>query len=399
MFSLSLLTYANVEVTATGQAAGRGRIAKQQALADALRKAVRKGVGINIMSSTKVRDYVLSFDNIFARAFGYVKNFKILSSGPDKTGIYNVKISALVSKGSPKINDYMAMRQIITLKGSPRLLIKASGEIKNIGDARKLIDGQLREIALQCGFQTIKISQFNEFETKRIKRDNFLGNNEIRDNYDFIINVAVSGAYNGKSELYNMPTQRFSFGADLAATYPNGNSIAQVTIPSKEVDIIQVTEKTQAARAALHKTLGADKGKNFRSLLLRVLASWVSEFDTGAKITIEFTQISSDLFEKVIDRLKKAKGINAINIREFDEKRKSIIEVESNLSSYDLSKLINILSDNQLTARRTTNDYIQMSVAGGFNTADILVTILGAIIVFILLLLIVKSLKSDKANK
>ena len=250
LISLCSLCYADISVTATGQATGNRNIVKQQALADALRQAVRKGAGVNIISSTKVTDYVLSFDRIFSRAFGYVKSFKILSSGYDDSGIYKIKISAQVSKSSLEMNDYLAMRQIIALKGSPKLLIKASGEIKDIGDAPKLIDGQLHEIALKCGFQTINLSQFNKSEAKRTQRDKFVGNapsaayreSGVRGNYDFVINVDVSGAYNGKSELYGVATQRFSLGADLSATYPNGNSIAQVTVPSKEMDIAQVTD-------------------------------------------------------------------------------------------------------------------------------------------------------------
>jgi hypothetical protein len=405
LFSLCSLGYANIQVTVCGQAAGSGKIVRQQALADALRKAVRKGVGVNIISKTKMTDYVLDFDRVFSLAFGYVKTFKILSSGYDNAGLYNVKISALVGKGTPGMNDYMAMRQIIAMKGSPRLLIRASGEINDIGNAQKLIDGQLRETALKCGFQTIKISQFNEAEANRTKRDKFLGKNEsaayrrsgVRGNYDFVINVDVSGAYNGKSELYGISTQRFSLGADLGATYPNGNSIAQVTIPSKEMDIAQVTNKTQAARSALQKTLSDDHGKNFRALLMRVLASWVSEFDTGAKITIEFAQISRELFEQVVDSLKDAKGVNAVNVREFDEQLKSIIEVESNLKAYDLAGLISALSDKRLKAEHTTNDYIQMNASKGFSTTDIIIGLVGAISVIILLVLIAGSLKGSKS--
>lgn len=406
LLSLCSLVYADISVTATGQATGNRSIVKQQALADALRQAVRKGAGVNIISSSKVTDYVLSFDRIFSRAFGYVKSFKVLSSGYDNTGIYKIKISALVSKSSPEMNDYLAMRQIIALKGSPKLLIRASGKINEIGDAPKLINGQLHEIALKCGFQTINLSQFNEAEAKRIKRDRFIGNassvayreSGVRGNYDFVINVDVSGAYNGKSELYGVTTQRFSLGADISATYPNGNSIAQLTIPSREMDIAQVTDKTQAARSALQETLGGDKGKNFRALLMRILVSWVSEFDTGTKITIEFPKISSELFEKIVNRLQKASGVNAVNVREFDEKLKSIIEVESNLKAYDLAKLIGYLSDNQLKTDHSTSGYIQMDTAKGFDAIDIITIIIGAIVVFILLLLIVKALNSSKNN-
>jgi len=408
LLSLCSVIYADISVTVTGQAAGNGRIVKQQALADALREAVRQGAGINIISNTKVTDYVLNFDRIFSRAFGYVKSFKILSRGYDDTGIYKVKISALVSKTSPDMNDYLAMRQIIALKGSPKLLIRASGKIKDVGDAPELIDGQLREIALKCGFQTIMLSQFNESEGSRIKRDRSVGDapsvayreSGVRGKYDFVINVDVSGAYNGKSELYGVTTQRFSLGADLSATYPNGNSIAQLTVPSKEMDIAQVTDKTQAARSALQITLGGDKGKNFRALLLRILTSWLSEFDTGTKITVEFPNISSKLFEQTVDGLKNAKGINAVNIREFDDKLKSIIEIESNLKAYDLGQLIRSVSDEQLKVDRATNDYIQMSIDDStYNTKDITVAIIGAAIAFILLVLIIGALRGGKAKK
>ncbi len=408
LLSLCSVIYADISVTVTGQAAGSGRIVKQQALADALREAVRKGAGINIISNTKVTDYVLNFDRIFSRAFGYVKSFKILSSGYDDTGIYKVKISALVSKTSPEMNDYLAMRQIIALKGSPKLLIKSSGEIKDVGDAPELIDGQLREIALKCGFQTIMLSQFNESEGSRIKRDRFVGDapsvayreSGVRGKYDFVINVDVSGAYNGKSELYGITTQRFSLGADLSATYPNGNSIAQLTVPSKEMYIARVADKIQGARSALQITLDGDKGKNFRALLMRVLASWLSEFDTGTKVTVEFSNISSSMFEQIVDGLKKAKGVNAVNIREFDEKLKSIIDVESNLKAYDLGKLISSVSDDHLKVDRVTNDYIQMNIDyNTYNTMDITVAIIGALVAIILLLLIIDALRGRKAKK
>jgi len=402
---LGSMTYADISVTVTGQAAGNGRIARQQALADALREAVRKGTGINIISRTRVTDYVLKLDSIFSRAFGYVKKFKILSSGYD-SGIYKVKISAVVSKASPDMNDYLAMRQIIALKGSPKLLIKVSGKIKGVGDAPELIEGQLREIALKCGFQTVELSQFNESEGRRLKRDRFVGDassaayreSGVRRDYDFIITADVSGAYNGKSELYGICTQRFSLGADLSATYPNGNSIAQLTIPSQETDIAQLTDKTQAARSALLMTLGGDKGKNFRALLLRILASWLSEFDTGTRVTVEFPNMKSGLFEKIVDGLKNAGGVNAVNVRVFDEKLKSIIEVESNLKTYDLGQLVSSLSGDRLKVERTTNDYIQMGPGDTYSSSDIAVFIIGVTAALILLRLLIGALRGGKAK-
>ncbi|MDD5597163.1 MAG: hypothetical protein PHV82_04420 [Victivallaceae bacterium] len=405
ILSLCLAVNADVKVTVTGQAAGSGKIVKQQALADALRKAVQKGAGVNIVSSTKATDYVLDFDRVFSRAFGYVKTFEILSSGYDKAGLFNVRISAAVGKGNPDLDDYLSMRQIIAMKGSPRLLIRVAGEITGIGNAEKLIDGQLREIALKCGFQTVKLSQLNEAEAKRLKRDMLLEKGDsaayrmsgVRENYDFVIDAGIFGAYNGESELYGVTTQRFSLGADLGAVYPGGNAIAQVTIPGCEMNIAQVTDKTQAARSALQKILSGDSGRNFRSLLMRILASWISEFDTGAKITVELPGVSHELFTEIVDGLREAKGVNAVYIREFNEQLKSIIEVESNLAAYDLGSLTSSLSGGRLAAAHSGSDFVQMVETGNLSITDMIVLVAGAAAGIILLILIIGNLRARKS--
>ena len=398
--------FADITVTATGQATGKGRLVREQALADALRNAIRKGAGVNIISSSRTTDYVLDFDRVFSRAFGYVKKFKVISCGYDNTGIYNLKVSAVISKAPKDMNDYLAMRQIIAMKGSPRLLIRTQGKITDIGDANKLLAGQLREIALGCGFQTVKISQFKEAEAKRDERDSFIGKSKsssyrksnIRSNYDFLIDVEISGSYNGQSELYGINTQRFSLGADLCAVYPNGNTIAQVTIPSKDIDIGRVSGKTQAARAALQKVMGDEKSKNFRALLMRILAVWISEFDTGSKITLEFDSINREMLDRIITGLKQASGINAVHIRQFDEKSKSFIEVESNLKSYDLAALTASISNGNLKADHITNDYIQMEIVKGYSTAQKAVAVSGVVLVILLLIMTLKTLKAAKQD-
>ena len=106
--------------------------------------------------------------------------------------------------------------------------------------------------------------------------------------------------------------------------------------------------------------------------------------------------MNSELFDKVVSKLQKSRGINAVNVRQFDEKLKSIIEVESNLKAYDLAKLITYLSDKQLKIDHSTSGYIQMDIAEGFDFADIIVIIIGAILVSILLLLIAGALRSGK---
>jgi hypothetical protein len=397
---VSCYVMADVRVTGIGRATGTGATSKEQALADALRDAVRKGVGINLTSRSQASNYILDYDQIFSRAFGYIKSYKIQKTYTDNAGLLTIEIDAVVGKGTPDMNDYLGMQQIINMKGAPRLLIRCHGTIKGVGDSNKLIAGMLREIALKCGFNTIKLSQFNEAENSRLQRDKFTGdkrsadyrNAAIRQNYDFVIDANISGNYNGSSKLYGIKTQRFSLGADLGATWPNGRTIAQVTLPSMETDIGTVSDPRQAARKALMRYLGKETGRNFRALLMSILSSWVAEFDAGTKITIEFKQISRDLFDNLVTALRGSEGINAVNVREFDEQFSSTIEIDSRLQSATLARLLTKLSAGKLKPNNYTVDYIQMISSNvSIPWAIIIAGIVGLLIILLIILAVKKN--------
>ena len=61
LFCLSLpsLAQQNTEITITGQAAADDKNAREKALADALRNAVRQGAGVDILSESEIDDFEL----------------------------------------------------------------------------------------------------------------------------------------------------------------------------------------------------------------------------------------------------------------------------------------------------------------------------------------------------
>jgi len=65
-------------VEAEGRAPGDIKTAREQALADALREAVRVGTGVDVLSSTGVSDFTLDYDRILSSAFGHVKSYKVI---------------------------------------------------------------------------------------------------------------------------------------------------------------------------------------------------------------------------------------------------------------------------------------------------------------------------------
>ena len=118
-------------VTADGMASVQGNpaIARDNAVQDALRKAVEQAVGTMVSSETLVENFQVVRDNIYNKSQGYVKEYKIVKESPGKD-LYAVTISATVSTESLK-NDLGALGLLIARVGKPRTLFMIAEQ--NIG--------------------------------------------------------------------------------------------------------------------------------------------------------------------------------------------------------------------------------------------------------------------------
>ncbi|MFA7231900.1 MAG: hypothetical protein WC071_11575, partial [Victivallaceae bacterium] len=122
------------EVNVTGSAEGTPDKAGELALADALRKAIQQGAGVDILSETKVSNFQVESDKVITSSFGYIKDYKVVGKKySDKDNIYTVTIKAEVGKGTPGMDQVLALRLLIKRIHSPRLTIqvkeKISGEL------------------------------------------------------------------------------------------------------------------------------------------------------------------------------------------------------------------------------------------------------------------------------
>lgn len=112
-----------VDVTVTGTAmllADQAQ-ARDQAIMDALRKAVQQAAGMMLTSSTEVHNFVLVKDEIFAKTRGYVQQYTILNEAREEE-IYRISVSARVKTG-PLKDDLAAIGVLMEGKALPRLLL------------------------------------------------------------------------------------------------------------------------------------------------------------------------------------------------------------------------------------------------------------------------------------
>lgn len=86
----------DVTVTGTAPIVGSKQQAQKEALKQAFRSAVEKGIGVWIKSETEVKNAMTVKDQILAQAEGYVKDHEIIKEG-ESQGQYFVTIRAKVS--------------------------------------------------------------------------------------------------------------------------------------------------------------------------------------------------------------------------------------------------------------------------------------------------------------
>ena len=321
-------------VEAEGRAAGDLPNAREIALADALREAVRQGTGLDVLGSTGTSNFTLEFDRVLGSAFGHVKSYKVLDSRLGSDGIYRVRISAEVEKGLPNAKNSLAMRELLLRKNSPRLSVRIDGQAGQ--QASLLLEDAARDLQIQmvppgtpCDFQ-------------------ILGDLSLR--------------HTGRQTLNGSPPQNVfaARGALRAVRADTGDVVASESFTQLRDIGSPLVEIPDAEHDALERALRPEQSDGVPSILSKMIARWVTETDLGTLKRLTFSGITSDDFDNIRSHLSEADKVSAVWPREFDSQGISVLDVETRLDSSALAKTITNYQDN-LRIDRTNEHSIALS--------------------------------------
>ncbi|MCD4848401.1 MAG: flagellar assembly protein T N-terminal domain-containing protein [Candidatus Aegiribacteria sp.] len=160
-----------IEVLTEGVSAltvqGGWDIARDNALDDALRKAVEQGVGAYIDAETQVENLQLLSDRIYSRTHGYVVSYRIIHEEQDDD-LYRVVIRAVVNTGNIE-NDLAAIGILLSEQNRPRLMVvvRELDELSGLSNEDRLMDGIMFETMLldhfrQKGFPVVDAATVEE---------------------------------------------------------------------------------------------------------------------------------------------------------------------------------------------------------------------------------------------
>lgn len=232
------------EVLAEGVAAlpstGAVDMARDQALRDALRKAVEQGVGTFVSSESRVQNFQLISDRIISQANGYVSSYSVVTEGQEGS-LYRVVIRAKVKLDRIE-DDLAAIGILLTEQGRPRVmvLVKEVSSPTSFTITDQMMSQELVETMLIDAFQS---KGFPVVEAATVQKN--LGKEQLK---------RILEGDNAAATLLGLKT-----GAEIvvAGTYQRSSEQKQVPYSGTAADFYKVRLSARAVNAASSEVLGS----------------------------------------------------------------------------------------------------------------------------------------------
>lgn len=135
-------------ITVTEQAAGMDQKAKDEAVAKALRRAVEQACGVFLTSESKTKNFKGVYDQVFADAVGYVKEYDVVKTWI-QDGSFFAKVNALVSTQQFE-KDWAVIAHTYAQEAYPRVIVV-------IGETTYEMVNDLEQEESHAGVDTIDV--------------------------------------------------------------------------------------------------------------------------------------------------------------------------------------------------------------------------------------------------
>lgn len=305
--------------------------ARDEALRDAMRRAVEQAVGATVSGRTLMVDLQVVEDRVAARAAGYVKSYEILDEKLEGD-LYTVTIEALVSSELIE-NDLESMGALLRLSlGNPRILVLAtdgSGRPEHAGVERRLLDHFVSKEFLTYTSSTALSPRDDgtQFSSRSLL--------EIADaaQVDIVVVAAVSMANLGTSSVAGVEVTAASATVNLQAVLARTGQVlasrsGAVTAGSTHVALA----RDNAIEAAVQELLPP-----FTQDMIRVLNDSVAGDGGSRSIQVRVTGVTDFLLAlELRDAIGGVRGVASLQQREFDG-RTATYDIQGSATTQDLA--------------------------------------------------------------
>lgn len=308
--------------TVTVEAEGYNR---DDAIKQALRKALEEGAGAQIASFSQTQDFVLVRDTIYSRASGIVSDFRILSEreGPGGTSI--VRLEARV-RPSAVAAAWGEVQNVLDQIGRPKIMVWIDERIDGELQEDSMVENRIEELFVKSGFDLVTrkargAAPLPEAADVRDER----GATELqRIAREAGAHILIRGSANadraGLESLYGVPAAFYNCDvqARIYAT-DTGRLLVSESIPSTRRGVRSRHEfSPQAAREALVQATfpPAESAGRRPALAIKlyesVMEQWSTQISFGGDIELEVRPLDFRSYLKLKQALAGIENVRSV---------------------------------------------------------------------------------------
>ncbi|NOZ04389.1 MAG: hypothetical protein GXO92_07275 [FCB group bacterium] len=263
----------------TGEGMGLNRDA---AIENAKRDAVEKGLGAVIASETVVKNAAVFSDNIYSKAQGFVKKFKVVSEKQGPDGLWEVTIEAEVTQILDQIiQDEVALQTLLNSMNRPRItfLIREENLIDNT--PTDFAETKLLSMFYNKGFDVVDRQLVSALKGEPDYSEALAGNvaaaARIASQLGSEIIVIGTAKISSGGKFYNMYSGQADISAKIVRS-DTGEILAVASAHGKKPHISASTAGINAVNEAV-EILG-------REIIKQLIQKWSSEQANFIKVYI-----------------------------------------------------------------------------------------------------------------
>jgi hypothetical protein len=309
------------EVLAVGVADGKSSKARDEALNDALRKAVEQGVGTFVTAELTVEQQKLVEERIFTESKGYIQSYKVVREG-SKDDLYEVEVSALVKMGKLS-GDLESIGLLIRKKQNPRVMVVVYSRETNTSplgvelEGNRNVENQIESALLQKGFQLVDAGQVNrkkQLEGLLLKGDPTRAGKMARDfGAEVLVDAEVRRTFAGERQVYGRSIRFFSNEVRLKALEADTAKILYSGYKTRPASGAEAFQPLEEATAELIDEMTAG-----------ILEQWRKDVFQAGSYQLEVAGISFNDLSKFKEGLKKIRGVSGVQVRSFQSGHASL---------------------------------------------------------------------------
>ena len=334
---------------------GKVEPARQRALEDSFRNAVRKILGTMVTAESYTQNAISIDDSIVTKAKGYIKTYDILGEQKDKESIL-LKVKVILSI-EPIKDDLTAMKILIDAMGNPRIvqLIDEDGQ-ETI--SHSYAAEQITKIFTKNGFNCVDPFSTGNITEKEIlnafEKGDFIGLDSDKLKADILML--------GKGRVENITNIEIS---GLIGCIVNLD-IKVIRIETGKIVTEQSTRinGVGANRESAYKNTFSKAGEDISDLLIdEIIKAWGSSLLNGRDISLE---VSVDDYTKLKDFKKRVShlfGVKQISQKYFKD-GKALFLLKFTGSAQTLAEIISTtyFMDIKVAIAELSNDVVKVKI-------------------------------------